>query len=365
MQTHPFMKIYLVGGYVRDQLLRKYFHYDLPAGDRDWVVVGSCAQEMLDQGFLPVGKDFPVFLHPQTHEEYALARTERKVAAGYHGFNFYAQPDVTLEEDLRRRDLTINAMALDQDRLIDPYGGLKDLLDKRLRHVSAAFSEDPVRILRAARFCARLKEFHIARETLALMQSMVQNGESDALVSERVFQEMRRALMEPTPSRFVTTLFDCGLWQRLYPEIRISKNTLEVLDQSAAASDNECVRFTLLCAESEASSIEAFCRKIRPTSDIKDSLLLWQKLKNNFPLSDASQWVAMMEKTDAFRRPERFINLLTVARHWKLASMQTAQAALTAAQKVKTGPIALACKDKSKIGQAIHQARCDAVTEAI
>ena len=176
------MKIYCVGGAVRDELLGR------PVSDRDWVVVGTTPEEMLERGFLPVGKDFPVFLHPQTKEEYALARTERKTGRGYHGFAFHASPEVTLEEDLARRDLTINAMARDETgRLIDPYGGLEDLRRKVLRHVSAAFAEDPVRILRVARFSARLPDFTLAPETLALMRRMVEEGEVDHLVPERVW----------------------------------------------------------------------------------------------------------------------------------------------------------------------------------
>ena len=187
------MQIYLVGGYVRDHFLRQELHYDIPEGDRDWVVVGSSPKEMRDKGFLPIGKDFPVFLDPKKHEEYALARTERKIAPGYHGFRFHAAPEVTLEEDLKRRDLTINAIAMQGDTVFDPYHGICDIRNKVLRHVSDAFEEDPVRILRVARFSAKLPEFSIAPETMNLMRQMVVNGEADALVPERVFLEMRKA----------------------------------------------------------------------------------------------------------------------------------------------------------------------------
>ena len=210
------MKIYLVGGAVRDALLGRV------AGDRDYVVVGATPDKMLAQGYQPVGKDFPVFLHPQSKEEYALARSERKTAVGYHGFVFHTDADVTLEQDLIRRDFTINAIAQDEDgTLIDPFNGRKDLENKILRHVSPAFGEDPVRILRAARFMARFASlgFGIAPETLYLMQQMVANGEVDALVSERVWQEMRRALEEPTPSAFIQTLRDCGALKILLPEV--------------------------------------------------------------------------------------------------------------------------------------------------
>ncbi|MFZ2525410.1 MAG: multifunctional CCA addition/repair protein, partial [Candidatus Ferrigenium altingense] len=211
-------KIYCVGGAVRDRLL------GLPVQDHDWVVVGSTPEDMVAQGFQPVGKDFPVFLHPQTHEEYALARTERKTARGYKGFAVYAAPDVTLEQDLLRRDFTINAIAQEVDdkqgggKLIDPHNGIADLRAGILRHVSAAFGEDPVRILRAARFAARFG-FSIAPETLALMRGMVDSGEVDALVAERVWQELARGLLEKKPSRFFETLRSCGALAKILPEV--------------------------------------------------------------------------------------------------------------------------------------------------
>ncbi|TLY49094.1 MAG: multifunctional CCA addition/repair protein [Gammaproteobacteria bacterium] len=210
------MKTYLVGGAVRDRLL------GIAVKDRDYVVVGATPEAMLQAGYKPVGKDFPVFLHPQTHEEYALARTERKTAPGYHGFAFHADPSVTLEDDLRRRDLTINAIAEDaQGALVDPFGGMRDLDAKILRHVSPAFAEDPVRVLRVARFAARYAErgFRIADETLALMRQMVKSSEVDHLVPERVWAETQKALTEPTPSAFLRALRDCGALRVLFPEI--------------------------------------------------------------------------------------------------------------------------------------------------
>ncbi len=210
------MQAYLVGGAVRDQQL------GLPPGDRDWVVVGATPQEMLGAGFLPVGKDFPVFLHPQTREEYALARTERKTAPGYHGFVFHADPTVTLEQDLARRDFTINAIAQAEDgRLVDPFGGAADARARVLRHVSPAFAEDPVRILRAARLLARFAPlgFTVAPETLALMRGMVADGEADHLVAERVWQELRKALQMPRPSAAIALLRDCGALAVLLPEV--------------------------------------------------------------------------------------------------------------------------------------------------
>jgi len=210
------MRIYLVGGAVRDQLLGR------AVADRDYVVVGATPQQMLARGFRAVGKDFPVFLHPQTQEEYALARTERKTGHGYHGFAFHAEPTVTLEQDLARRDLTINAMARSDDgTLVDPFGGAQDLQARLLRHVSPAFAEDPVRVLRVARFAARYATlgFRIAAPTLALMRAMVEAGEVDHLVAERVWQETRKALTEPTPAAFVRALRDCGALRRVLPEV--------------------------------------------------------------------------------------------------------------------------------------------------
>ena len=210
------MKFYLVGGAVRDQLL------GLPVKDKDWVVVGAKPEQLTARGYKQVGKDFPVFLHPDTHEEYALARTERKTQPGYHGFNIYAGTDVTLEEDLQRRDLTINAMALDeQQQLVDPYGGRQDLEQRRLRHISPAFAEDPVRILRIARFAARYQSlgFRVAPTTQTLMQSMVAAGEVDALVAERVWTETLKALAEPNPEVFIQVLRDCGALGRIFPEL--------------------------------------------------------------------------------------------------------------------------------------------------
>ena len=212
------MNIYAVGGAIRDELL------GVPVQDRDYVVVGATPEQMVAQGYRPVGKDFPVFLHPETHEEYALARTERKTAAGYHGFQFYYAPDVTLEEDLARRDLTINAMAREvrpdgelTGPVVDPFGGQRDLQAKLFRHVSDAFLEDPVRILRIARFAARFADFTVAPETLALMRKMVADGEVDALVAERVWREVSRGLMEKKPSRMFEVLRECGALARILP----------------------------------------------------------------------------------------------------------------------------------------------------
>ena len=274
------MQIYMVGGAVRDALL------GLPVKDRDWVAVGATPQQLVDLGYLPVGKDFPVFLHPTTKDEVALARQERKTAPGYHGFAFHAAPDVTLEQDLSRRDLTINSIAiqaintpatcqfehdfsqntpisLNRTQLIDPYGGLRDLDAKVLRHVSPAFAEDPVRILRLARFAARFSDFTVAPETMVLMQKMVQNGEVDALVSERVWQEIATGLMYDKPSRMFEVLRECGALQRLlpeldrlwgvpqraeyHPEIDTGVHAMMVLDMSAKLDCNLPIRYACLC----------------------------------------------------------------------------------------------------------------------
>ena len=251
------MKIYTVGGAVRDVLMRR------PVHDRDFVVVGSTVEEMLSLGFKPVGKDFPVFLHPETRQEYALARTERKVAPGYKGFVFHASPDVTLEEDLLRRDLTINAMAMSEDgELVDPFGGRKDIEAKVFRHVSDAFSEDPVRILRLARFAARFTDFTVAPETMDLMKKMVASGEVDALVPERIWKELSQGLMEEQPSRMIMILHECGALARLFPEIEAlwhvpqpeqyhpeiyaGKHTMLALDYAARQNYPLTVRFAVL-----------------------------------------------------------------------------------------------------------------------
>jgi tRNA nucleotidyltransferase (CCA-adding enzyme) len=249
------VQTYIVGGAVRDELLGR------PNADRDYVVVGATPEAMLAQGFRPVGKDFPVFLHPDTHEEYALARTERKTGRGYHGFAFHAAPDVTLDDDLARRDLTINAIAKAADgRLIDPFHGQRDLQARVLRHVGPAFAEDPVRILRIARFAARFSDFSIAPETLELMRGMVAAGEVDHLVAERVWQELAKGLMEDKPSRMFEVLRDCGALARLlpevdklfgvpqradyHPEIDTGIHTLMVVDQSALRGFALPVRFS-------------------------------------------------------------------------------------------------------------------------
>lgn len=297
------MKIYLVGGAVRDQLLGR------PVKERDWVVVGSTPEEMIALGYRPVGKDFPVFLHPTTHEEYALARTERKTAPGYKGFHFYAASNVTLEEDLQRRDLTINAIAQDDDgTLIDPYGGQKDLSLRVLRHVSPAFAEDPVRILRIARFAARFTEFHIDPTTLDLMRDMVQRGEVDALVAERVWQEWERALQEKNPVRFFETLSQCGALDLLFPALRENEAGLQALQRAAARDLPPTVRFAVLLHTLDEQHIRTITTRYRIPKDYSElALLVWGNYGGYAKVQrlDTAARLSLLERLDAFRKPDR------------------------------------------------------------
>ncbi|MDI9329787.1 MAG: multifunctional CCA tRNA nucleotidyl transferase/2'3'-cyclic phosphodiesterase/2'nucleotidase/phosphatase [Alphaproteobacteria bacterium] len=306
------MKTYLVGGAVRDGLL------GLSGSDRDWVVVGATPEQMLTQGFAPVGRDFPVFLHPETHEEFALARTERKTAPGYKGFVVHASPDVTLEQDLARRDLTINAMARDeQGQLIDPYGGQADLQARVLRHVTEAFREDPVRILRLARFAARFPDFEVAPDTLALAQEMVRAGEVDALVPERVWQELERGLMARQPSRMARVLVACGAWLRLWPELAAQTidhlHALVLLDRWQQA--NLAQRWTLWCHGATPQAVGALGQRYRVPTEVTDLAGLWSMHRSVLHSTPASAGVAceFLHRIDAMRRPERAQQLLEVA----------------------------------------------------
>ncbi|MGI2028111.1 polynucleotide adenylyltransferase [Endozoicomonas acroporae] len=319
------MQVYRVGGAVRDQLL------GLPVKDNDWVVVGATPGQMKGLGYQPVGRDFPVFLHPQTKEEYALARTERKTGHGYAGFSFYTSVDISLEEDLLRRDLTINAMAEDQHgNIIDPYGGQEDLKNRRLRHISPAFQEDPLRILRVARFAARLAPlgFLVAEETLELMSNMVNNGEASHLVPERVWQETSRALMEPSPSVYFQTLESCGALQAVLPEFRSLINNQTLLHLNMAARDNSTalIRFGCLFspllpqAEAEKTNgiltVQGVSARLRLPSEYADMALLVtehaQSVTSVIHRNDAESLISLFEATDALRRPERFISLITI-----------------------------------------------------
>jgi len=311
------MKVYLVGGSVRDELL------GLPVQDRDYVVVGADPEEMLRRGFKPVGADFPVFLHPETHEEYALARTERKTGPGYKGFRFHAAPDVTLEDDLARRDLTINAMARDEaGALVDPHGGAADLKAGILRHVGPAFAEDPVRILRVARFCARFG-FAVAPETLALMHAMVESGEADALVPERVWQEVSRGLMEANPSRMIATLRECGALARVLPEIDDAYSSPDVpermaarLEHSAARGFPLATRYALLVLDESLEDAAALAARLNAPGECRDLARLAiqeRDVLGALPVEDAESILGLIERADLLRRPERLDRLAEVA----------------------------------------------------
>lgn len=311
------MQTYVVGGAVRDALL------NLPVSDRDHVVVGATPEDMVRAGFRPVGADFPVFLHPETHEEYALARTERKTAPGYKGFVFHTSPDVTLEEDLRRRDLTVNAMARDESgTIIDPYGGRSDLEARVLRHVSDAFREDPVRILRIARFAARFaaQGFTVAPETLSLMREMVDAGEVDALVPERVWQEIARGLMEAKPSRMFDVLEECGALARLMPEIRGNAHGLNCADTSAQCEYSLAVRYAaLFLGDMQAHSVidpRPASKRLKAPNDCADLARQAADWINSIRQAQTVDTVGLLEifdGTDALRRTPRFMELLNVA----------------------------------------------------
>ena len=398
------MEIYIVGGAVRDELLGR------TVADRDYVVVGATPQAMLEKGFRPVGKDFPVFLHPATNEEYALARSERKTGRGYHGFAFHAAPDVTLDDDLARRDLTINAMAKAPDgTLVDPFHGRRDLEAGILRHVGPAFAEDPVRILRLARFAARLADFSVAPETIELMRGMVASGEVDHLVAERVWQELAKGLMEAAPSRMFEVLRQCGALTRLlpevdalfgvpqradyHPEIDTGVHTLMVVEESARRGYSLPVRFAALTHDlgkattpadllprhhgHEARSVRlatALCERLRVPSDCRDLALLAARYHGDVHRAAelrSSTLVTLLERTDALRRPERFQRLLEACQcdfngrlGWadrRYESDRRLLAILAAVRTVDAGAIALACADKTKIPAMVHAARVAAI----
>ncbi|MBI3915621.1 MAG: multifunctional CCA tRNA nucleotidyl transferase/2'3'-cyclic phosphodiesterase/2'nucleotidase/phosphatase [Betaproteobacteria bacterium] len=362
------MKIYSVGGAVRDELL------GLPVKDRDYVVVGATPEEMVKRGYKPVGREFPVFLHPGTHEEYALARTERKVARGYHGFEFRAAPDVTLEQDLERRDLTINAIARDENgTLVDPYHGAADLKAGVLRHVSAAFAEDPVRILRVARFAAGFG-FEIAPQTRALMRQMVAAGEADALVPERVWQEFARGLMEVRPSRMFHVLCDCGALARVAPEFEAlfadEERGGEALAAVDAAAEANCVlevRFGVLVRSLDPLTVEALCSRLKVPAACRDLGLLAARHRN--VILDASELDAhglleLFEATDALRRPERFDQVVAAAFVGAAdvaPSRRAIERGLAAAAGVDAGAIARAAAGPEEIRERVRRARLDAI----
>jgi tRNA nucleotidyltransferase (CCA-adding enzyme) len=403
------MKTYVVGGAVRDELL------GLPVQDHDHVVVGATPDEMIARGFTPVGKDFPVFLHPVTHEEYALARTERKTAPGYKGFVFHTEPEVTLEEDLVRRDLTINAIARAEDGAIsDPFGGRADIEKKIFRHVSAAFAEDPVRILRVARFAARFTDFTVAPETNALMQQMVREGEVDALVPERVWQELSRGLMEAKPSRMFDVLRDCGalarilpeldaLWgvpqpEKYHPEIDTGVHVMMAVDYAARCDYSLPIRFAALMHDlgkgatppsewprhhghegRSVALVEQVCKRLKIPNDCRDLARMTAREHGNVGRAlelRANTMVTLFERCDAFRKPQRFVDMLRASEcdhrgRTGFADKPFPQAAyleqaLNTARAVDAGEVAQRYPDQpQRIPEAIHKARVDAVSRII
>ncbi len=404
------MDVYLVGGAVRDKLL------GLKPKEHDWVVVGTTPEKMLNLGYKQVGKDFPVFLHPDTHDEYALARTERKTAPGYHGFEMFAAPDVTLEEDLLRRDLTINAIAESPDgEIIDPYNGQQDLSDKLLRHVSPAFSEDPVRILRVARFAARFAHigFTVAPETNALMQNMVEAGEVDALVPERVWAETNKALSEQTPSRFFEVLRECGALKKLFPEIDrlfgvpqpelhhpevdTGVHTMMVLEQAAKLSTDNEIRFAALVHDLGKGTtpkkewpkhiaheqrgvplVAELCTRYRVPNNYRElAELVTQYHLHYFRIGEMrpDTIVKTLQSLDAFRRPERFEQFLITCESdsrgrkgfedKKPEQTEMFRKAFQAAAAISTEALIEQGLSGAAIGKELQKLRIEAVTETI
>ena len=402
------MQIYSVGGAVRDELL------GLPVKDHDYVVVGSSPDEMLALGYKPVGKDFPVFLHPKTHEEYALARTERKTATGYKGFAIHTTPDVTLEQDLARRDLTINAIAKDaQGKLIDPYHGIADLQAGILRHVSAAFSEDPVRILRIARFAARFTSFTVATETNTLMCDMASNGEVDALIAERVWQELAKGLMETQPSRMFAVLRECGALKKIlpeldrlwgvpqpeihHPEIDTGVHVMMVIDYAASQQFSLPLRYAALMhdlgkgttppdilprhighEERSVNLLKDVNKRLRVPNDCKELAHIVAKFHGK--LHQVSKMrpdtlLNFLMELDAIRQPMRFKDFLKACEsdsrgRTGLENCPTPEAdlmlkVLEAAMSIDAGSVARQFDEPEKIKQAIFLARLEAIKQQL
>ncbi|CAB3931104.1 CCA tRNA nucleotidyltransferase [Achromobacter insolitus] len=350
------LQVYIVGGAVRDALL------GLPPGDHDWVVVGATPEDMARRGFVPVGGDFPVFLHPRSKEEYALARTERKSGRGYKGFTFYTGADVTLEEDLRRRDLTVNAIAQTQDgELVDPLGGAADVRDRIFRHVGEAFEEDPVRILRLARFAARFADFSVAPETLALCRRMVEAGEADALVAERVWKELSRGLMAAAPSRMLGILQQCGALARVMPELQGVEQTAADVDRAAAQGLSLPGRYALLCRLTPER--DAMGRRLRVPTECNDYARLLPEVLAGLDAVEqgadpADAQLALMERADALRKPERFLDLLDTASVLRPVDREAWQARVAAVRGVDAGAIARACAgEPARIKEQVRAAR--------
>jgi tRNA nucleotidyltransferase (CCA-adding enzyme) len=402
------VRAYVVGGAVRDALL------GLPVKDRDWVVVGETPEAMIAHGFRPAGRDFPVFLHPETHEEYALARTERKSGHGYTGFICHAAPDVTLEEDLSRRDLTINAIAREAEgTLVDPYGGARDLEAKVLRHVGPAFAEDPLRVLRVARFAARLPGFSLAPETFLLMQSMSESGELDHLTPERVWKELSRGLMEERPSRMFHVLRDCGALARIlpeldrlfgvpqppvfHPEIDTGEHTMRVIDHAARTKHGLEIRWACLLHDLGKGETPAdilprhyghearsallagqLSEQLRTPAGCRDFAVLFAREHGNLGRIDEmrpSTITSLLERCDCARRPERFLALLEAAAcdyfgrggHWPVPWPPAApwRAAMEAFLDVDAGALARTIGEPRQIPDRLHAARVEAVRKRL
>ena len=352
------LQVYIVGGAVRDAMLGQ------PAGDRDWVVVGATPEEMVRRGFIPVGGDFPVFLHPDTKEEYALARTERKSGRGYKGFTFYTGVDVTLEEDLRRRDLTVNAMAqAASGELIDPLNGAADIEARLFRHVGPAFEEDPVRILRLARFCARFNEFNVAPETLALCRKMVAVGEVDALVPERVWQELSRGLMSRQPSRMLAVLLDTGAAARIMPEWQASVRVTELLDVAAQTSLPLASRYALLCLDT--TERQALGKRLRAPTDCLESARLLPKVLDVIHSISAEEMLSIFEFCDALRKPQRMKVLFDTVQTIVNFDQSRWLRSLEVVQSVDAGAVARSVQTPTQIRQAVRAARLSALEAMI
>jgi tRNA nucleotidyltransferase (CCA-adding enzyme) len=357
------MQVYLVGGAVRDQLLGR------PVTERDWVVVGATPADMEHLGYRAVGREFPVFLHPDTREEYALARLERKTGPGYRGFITEYSPNVTLEQDLQRRDLTINAMARDAGgSIIDPYGGREHLSRRLLHHVSTAFSEDPVRVLRVARFAARFAPlgFTVASDTQALMRAMVDQGEVAALVPERVWREMERALAESEPEQFFDTLAGCGALAVVMPELHWEAADRQALRAATQRSPDAAVRFAALMAGTEAAAVEALCQRLRVPGRFSELAALATRLCGRIAQPgelDAAGLLELLEASDAQRRPERFERLMQScdARGCPPARRALLRAAADAVGRVALPSESRGAQSGPQIAAALRQARLAAL----
>jgi len=345
------LQVYVVGGAVRDALL------GLPAGDRDWVVVGATPEDMAARGFTPVGGDFPVFLHPVTKEEYALARTERKSGRGYKGFTFYTGADVTLEDDLRRRDLTVNAIAqADDGTLIDPWGGIADLHNRLFRHVGEAFAEDPVRILRLARFAARFVDFRVASQTLKLCQDMVHNGEVDALVPERVWREVSRGLMSENPGRMVEVLAQTHALPRIMPGLHWNDAVRTLLQKAVHAELPLPCRYAVLCVQSDAR--DALSARLKTPTECADYARLLPLMCAQTQASSREQILALIERIDGLRKPDRFLALLNCAAVCAAVDVAAWRRRLDAVRGVDAGAVAKTyAASPGMIKEAVRQAR--------